>query len=88
MTVGRSVSEKSERITWHFEWMLHLEKFSEKSWRALSSRNLTWQGVGSEEEDAPERRGFRDGAHLHLGAMRRLFKRKRERERERQAKMY
>ena len=36
------------------------EKFSEKSFRALSSRNRILEGVGSEEEevDAPEWRGF------------------------------
>ena len=63
--------------------MPHLEKFFEKSWRALSSRNLTWSGVES-EEDALERRGFRDGVDLRLGAMRRLSQRERERERERE----
>ena len=82
MTVSRSVSEKSNKITWHSEWMPRLEMFSEKSWQALSSQNLTWEGVGSEEEDASKRRRFWDGANLHLGAMRRLFERKRERERE------
>ena len=60
--------------------MPRLEKFSKKSWRALPSRNLTWEGVGSEEEDAPEQRGFPDGVDLRLGAMHRLSK---ERERER-----
>ena len=61
--------------------MPHLEKFSEKSWRALSSRNLTWSGVES-EEDALEQRGFQDGTDLRLSAMRRLFEREGERERE------
>ena len=27
------------------------------------------EGVGSEEDDAPEQRGFRDGADLRLGAI-------------------
>ena len=27
------------------------------------------EGVGSEEDDAPERRGFLDRADLHLGAI-------------------
>ena len=36
--------------------------------------------VGSEEDDALKRRGFRDGADLRLGAMRRLTERERERE--------
>ena len=34
--------------------MPRLEKFSEKSWRALLSQNLTWRGLESEEDDAPE----------------------------------
>ena len=63
--------------------MPHLEKFSEKSWRALSSRNLTWSGVES-EEDALEQRGFQDGTDLRLSAMRRLFEREGERERNKQ----
>ena len=44
------------------------EKFSEKSFRALSSWNLTYEGVES-EEDAPEQRGLWDGADLRLGAI-------------------
>ena len=58
--------------------MLHHEKFSKKSDLAFSSWNLTWEGAGS-EEDAPERRGFRDEADLCLGAMRKLSERERER---------
>ena len=64
--------------------MPRYEKFSEKSLWALSSRNLTWDGVGSEgeeEEDAPERRGFRDEVNFGLGAIEQLM-RERERERE------
>ena len=80
MIVGRSVSEKSERMTWNFEWMPRLEKFSKKSWWAFSSRNWMWRGVESKEEDASKRRVFRDRVVLQLGAMRRLSKRKRERE--------
>ena len=63
--------------------MPHLEKFSEKSWRALSLRNLTWSGIES-EEDALEQRGFQDGMDLRLSAMRRLFEREGERERNKQ----
>ena len=63
--------------------MPHLEKFSEKSWRALSLRNLTWSGIES-EEDALEQRGFQDGTDLRLSAMRRLFEREGERERNKQ----
>ena len=61
-----------------------LEKFSKKSFRALSSRNRT-EGVWSDEEvDVPERRGFWDGVDFCLGAMMQLSeKRERERERER-----
>ena len=62
------------------------EKFSKKSLQALSSWNLTWDGVGSEgeeeeEEDAPKRRGFRDRIDLHLGAIEETNARKREGER-------
>ena len=63
--------------------MPHLEKFSEKSWRALSLRNLTWSGIES-EEDSLEQRGFQDGMDLRLSAMRRLFEREGERERNKQ----
>ena len=67
--------------------MLHHEKFSEKSLRALSSRNRTWEGVGlaeGEEEDVLERRGFRYRVDFHLSAIEQLTERKRERERERE----
>ena len=61
-----------------------LEKFSEKSIRALSSRNQTEEGVGLEEEvDAPKRKGFWDGVDLRLDAMMQLM-RERERESEKQ----
>ena len=59
------------------------EKFSKKSVHAFSSRNLTWEGVGS-EEDAPERRGFWDGVDLRLGAIEHTNARKREKGRERE----
>ena len=85
MTVGRSVSEKSYRMTWRFEWMPRREKFSEKPFRALSSRNRMWEGVVSEEEDAPKQRGFWDGVDFHLGAIEQLTK---ERERERNTKKH
>ena len=57
------------------------EKFSENSDLAFSSQNLTWEGVGL-EEDAPERRGFWDGVDLRLGAIKQTNARKREGERE------
>ena len=49
--------------------MPHLQKFSEKSFQAFSLRNRTEDGVGSEEEDAPKRRGFWDEVDLRLGAI-------------------
>ena len=52
--------------------MPRLQKFSKKSFRAFSSWNRTEEGVGSEEEDALERRGFWDGVDLRLGAMKQL----------------
>ena len=57
------------------------EKFFEKSLRALSSQNWTWDGVeseGEEEEDASKRKGFQDGVDFRLGAIEQLTK---ERER-------
>ena len=59
------------------------ENFSEKSDFAFSSRNLTWEGVEL-KEDAPERKGFRDRANFHLGAIEPTNTRERERERERE----
>ena len=70
--------------------MSHHEKFSEKALRALSSQNLTWEGVesaGGEEKDAPKRRGFRDGMDFRLGAIEQLTERKRERERKTRKKV-
>ena len=63
---GRSVSAKSNRMTWHSEWMPRLEKFFENALKALSSRNWTLAGEGSEGEEAPEQRGFRAGVDLCL----------------------
>ena len=45
------------------------EKFLKKSDLAFSSQNQTKKGVVSAEEDAPEQRGFQDGANLCLGAI-------------------
>ena len=45
------------------------ENFFEKALWASSSRNQICEGVGSEEVDAPERRGFRDGTYFRLGAI-------------------
>ena len=52
--------------------MPYLEKFFEKSLWALSSQNQTEEGIGSEEEDAPECRGFWDGVNLCSGAIKQL----------------
>ena len=45
------------------------EKFSENALKASSSRNRTLEGEGSIEEEALERRGFRAGVDLRLGAI-------------------
>ena len=69
--------------------MPYLEKFFEKSLWALSSQNQTEEGIGSEEEDAPECRGFWDGVNLCLGAIKQLTQeREIEGERERQLEKY
>ena len=69
MTEGSSVSAKSDRTTWHFEWMPRLEKFSENALKASSSWNQTLEGEGLEDEKAPEWREFRAGVDLRLGAI-------------------
>ena len=46
-----------------------LEKFSENALKASSSQNRTLEGEGLVEEEAPERRGFRAGVDLCLGAI-------------------
>ena len=49
--------------------MLHLENFSENALWASSSRNRRERGAKSEDEEAPEQRGFRAGVDLCLGAI-------------------
>jgi len=49
--------------------MPRLEKFSENALKASSSQNRMLEGEGSEDEEAPERRGFRAGVDLRLGAI-------------------
>ena len=44
-------------------------KVLKKSDLAFSSQSRTFEGVGSEEVDALERRGFRDEVDLCLGAI-------------------
>ena len=49
--------------------MPRLEKFFENALKASSSRNRTVEGERSEDEEAPERRGFRVGVDLRLDAI-------------------
>ena len=49
--------------------MPHLEKFSKNALNASSSRNRIVEREGSEDEEALERRGFRAGVDLRLGAI-------------------
>ena len=49
--------------------MPYLKKFSKNSLRATSSRYRTVEGERSVDEEAPERRGFRAGVNLRLGAI-------------------
>ena len=84
MIVGRSVSAKSAKMTWHSEWTPRLEKFSENALWASSSQNWRKRGTESKDEEAPEWRGFRAGVDLRLGAidMTNVNKKRRERERD------
>ena len=49
--------------------MPRLEKFSKNALKALSLWNRTLEGEGSIEEEALERKGFRAGVDLRLGAI-------------------
>ena len=49
--------------------MPHLEKFFENALKASLSRNQTVEGKGLVDEEASERRGFRAGVDLRLGAI-------------------
>ena len=49
--------------------MPRLEKFSENSLKASSSRNQKVEGEGSVEEKASKLRGFRAEVDLRLGAI-------------------
>ena len=64
--------------------MPHLEKFSENSLKELSSWNRTVEREGSKDEEAPERKGFRAGVDLRLGALDTSNINNREGEKERQ----
>ena len=86
MTSSRSVSVKSAKMTRRSEWTPRQEKFSEKSFRASSSRNWIWEGVGSEDKDgALERKGFWDGADLCIDALDTTNVNRKERERKKQS---
>ena len=78
------MSAKSDSMTWRSKRMPYLEKFSENSLKALSSRNRTIEREGSEDEEAPERKGFRAGVDLRLGAIDTSNISNREGEKERQ----
>ena len=69
MTEGRSVLAKSEKMTWHFEWMPRLEKFSKNALKASLSRNRTVEGEGLVDKEALEWSGFWAGVDLRLGAI-------------------
>ena len=49
--------------------MPRLEKFSKNALKASSSHNQTVEGEGLEDKEALERRGFRAGVDLRLGAI-------------------
>ena len=82
MTSGRSVSAKFAKMTQRSKWTPHWEKFSEKSFRASLSWNRIEEGVGSNEDDAPEWREFWDEVDLRLGAIDTTKVNRTERERE------
>ena len=49
--------------------MPRLERFFENALKASSSRNRILEGEGSEDDEAPERRGFRVVMDLCLSAI-------------------
>ena len=49
--------------------MPRLEKFSKNALKTSSSRNQTVEGEGLEDEEVPERRGFRARVDLRLGTI-------------------
>ena len=66
--------------------MPRLEKFSQNALKASSSRNRTLEGEGSEDEEAPEQRGFRARVDLRLGVINTTnVNRNRERKRKEQS---
>ena len=67
MTVGRSVSVKSARMTWRSEWTPHLV-LRECLMGIIITKPKRGRGEESEDEEAPKWRGFRAGVDLRLGA--------------------
>ena len=66
-----------------------LEKSFENALKASSSRNRTLEGDGSEDEEAPKRRGFQARVNLCLGAIDTTnVNRKRGRKREEQSEKF
>ena len=64
--------------------MPRLEMFFENALKASSSKNRTVEGEGLVDEEAPERREFRAGVDLRLGAIDTSNISNREGEKERQ----
>ena len=83
IALGRGVSRKSDRITWHSEWIARSEKLSKKLLRVFSLQNRI-ESEGKEEEEEPWRIEFLEGTDFLGALMRRLNVRERERERERE----
>ena len=69
MTVDRSVSTKSARMTWRSKWTPYLEKSSENALWASSSWHRREKGAESKDEEAPERKRFQARVDLRLGAI-------------------
>ena len=79
------MSVKFAKMTQRSEWMLRRENFSEKAFQASLSRNQICEGVGSEDDDALEWRGFWDGVDLRLAAIDMTNVNRKEKEREKQS---
>ena len=69
MTVDRSVSAKSARMTWRSKWTPRLEKSFENALWASLSWNQRERGAESKDEEAPEWRRFQARVDLRLGAI-------------------
>ena len=67
-----------------FQMNARLEKFSENALKASSSWNRILDQVGSDEEEAPEQRGFRARVDLCLGAIDMINRKQEEREKKKE----